>query len=194
MNVKTLATFLIVLFIASACEQQSYQADVSSQNNADTQATWDQLAPAEGTYKGTMHLAASNQDFECELQVQRLIKTENTPATTADPTQTVQVPQLGGSLHFKVIDRLYQDKDSSLFSDFNSLLEPMGLQYSVLFDHGDYQSQTQIMTLPYSVIGYDKIYGELTGTLSNGEYKGTWTSKNDGTVGTFDLTQGGPNP
>lgn len=168
-----------------SCGPQPTARDrVNAQYDADQKAKESDLAPAEGTYKGTMLLAESHQKFDFRLEVRRIVHNERAPQSQ-NPSETVQIPKLSGSLSFPALDRL----SIVDYANFQALLNPLGGFSRVMFDYGDYNPNTKILVLPYAVPGYSSgNFGELTGNLNTSHFTGKWFAKPFGDVGTFDAT------
>jgi hypothetical protein len=132
-------------------------------------------------------LSASGQAFDANIIVKRTLETRRDPQSD-DPTQTVSIPTLGGSLHFPAVQEILDHHPEDI-PGFHELLDPLGMFATVTFDLGDYNPATQQLVLPYDVPGYaGGSFGELTGTLSGGKFTGDWFSKPFGDAGTFVLT------
>jgi hypothetical protein len=178
-------TVLVSSMFISCGPQNTNQQNLLAQNDADTSAKMAALAPAEGDFSGSMTMASSQQNFDVDVQIKRVL--ENThPESSTDPTVTAQVPKLAGGMHFPLIDQI----SATDFPFFSEMLQPMGGYQTVLFDFGDLDAATGALLLPYSVPGYSQgVFGELTGTLTGSQFSGTWFSKSFGTVGSFTLTK-----
>lgn len=168
--------------LASSCGQPgTLRQNEISQDQASIQAKFKELAPAEGVFTGSVTLDGSGQAFDATITIKRTMETQRDPQSD-DPSDTVSLPTLTGSLRFPAIDNL-QPAD---YPGFHALLDPMGGYATVLFDLGDYDPSTQQLVLPYTVPGYSSgNFGELTGTLTNGTYQGDWFCKPLGDTATF---------
>jgi hypothetical protein len=155
------------------------------QHEADVQVEMRDLGTAEGHYEGTVVLAKDGHSYGAVLDLQRVY--ENMRLTQAeDPTQTINLPKLSGSLKFPFLEKVSVDS----FKKYADLTNPMGGFSILLFDFGDYDPQTQLLVLPYGVNGYDQgSFGELQGKLSDGVFTGSWWAKPLGEVGSFRFTQ-----
>lgn len=172
----------------SCGQQNSHRESVLDQQTSDSQAKFDELAPAEGTFSGQMHLTQSGESFATQLTIQRVMENQRTTQST-DPSVTVALAKLSGNLRFPAIDRI-DSSDHSEFTDYAEILNPLGGLGTALIDFGDYNPKNSQLVLPYNVASYTQgSYGELSGTLGQGHFTGSWFSKPYGTVGTFDLTQ-----
>ncbi|MGZ3696828.1 MAG: hypothetical protein ACXWPM_08865 [Bdellovibrionota bacterium] len=183
---------LSAVTLLMACgPQNSLRQSVDAQNLADSTAKMEDLAPAEGTFSGLVHLKQSGQEFAMILQLRRV--TDNVhPSQGQDPTSTIELPRLSGNLHFPALDKIVaHPEDLTQLSSFSELTAPMDTHISVLITNGNLVAKTGHLTLPYSLpnstIGN---VGSLDGTLTQGRYTGTWFSELVGVVGTFDLTLG----
>jgi hypothetical protein len=177
--------------ILGGCGQQNTQRDnVNATNAADAQARWQDLAPAEGTFTGTVLLAQTHQSFAMTVDLSRSTK----PAPSAqsqDPSESVSVPVLTGDMSFPVLENL-KKVDTNIqdyFDDlrnFSALTAPMGINVRANFLEGTFDGTN--LTLPYSVSGSSGIYGELNGQLSGGNFTGKWLAEEPTSmVGTFSL-------
>jgi hypothetical protein len=174
---------------ASGCgEQATQRQDQIKQDNADTQAKYADLQPADGTYTGLVHLISTDEDFAVTLDIQRVYEPEQSQ-NSQDPSETVSIPKLSGQMTFTALKNL----SLADYSHFGPLLDPMGGFSIATFDYGDFNPTNNQLILPYSVAGATGTYGELTGTLAPDpqtgiyHYSGSWFSKPFGTVGTFEL-------
>jgi hypothetical protein len=69
----------------------------------------------------------------------------------------------------------------------------MGGFLRVIFDFGDYSPMSQNLILPYTIPGYAVgAFGELSGNLQSGHFKGMWFSNPFGNVGIFDIIKNNP--
>jgi hypothetical protein len=173
----------MILGAASCGQPGTLRQNVISQNDAAIKQKYQELAPAEGAYQGTFVLTGSGQSFDATIFLKRSMQTQRDPQSD-DPSQTVSLPTLAGCLRFPAISNLQPDD----WPGFHALLGPLGGNAVVTFDLGDYDPSSQQLVLPYNVAGSSGgTYGELTGTLKNGQYQGDWFSKPYGDAGTFNL-------
>jgi hypothetical protein len=181
-----LGVIWITLLGSSACEaQRTAREKVNLQYNSDKQTKFEELEPAEGLFFGPMHLIASNQSFDCQIEIKRVSIIERAPQSQ-NPSETIEVPKLSGSMSFPGLARI----DSRDYGNFQEILTPLGGFIRVLFDYGDYSPMSQKLILPYTVPGYTQTYfGEILGNIKDGHFVGTWFSNAVGDVGTFDLVQ-----
>lgn len=151
--------------------------------------TWSALEPESKneiqvkTYRGSITMAGTGTVYEGQLEVGRILEEKS----DGNPTETVSVPRLEGSLRFPVLEAITSEE---VFSKYDELINPMGRQESVVFDMGDFDPRTKILLLPYAVAGYGQSseFGRLSGALTpNGHFIGKWTAKPMGIVATFDL-------
>jgi|GEM_PF-4671246 len=176
--------------VAAGCNStsQSARQTENAQYAADSAAKSQELSVAEGHYIGNVHLLKSNQDFQADL----VLKVVMEPARSQqpeNPSETVSVAKLSGSLSFPALDAVSgQD-----YSSFSGLVAPMGGFQKMLFDYGDYTPATSDLILPYSVSGYaDGRFGQVEGHLNAGVLTATWFAKPFGEVATMTLTQVAP--
>ncbi|MEO5968955.1 MAG: hypothetical protein ABIQ95_03435, partial [Bdellovibrionia bacterium] len=189
-KIKTILLRLGVIWIAllsgSACEaQKTAREKANLQYSSDKQTKYKELEPAEGIFSGSMHLIDSDQDFSVLLEVKRIIMIERAPQSQ-NPSETIEVPKLSGAMTFPALSHL----DLRDYGYFHELLGPMGGFLRVMFDFGDYSSLSQNLILPYTVAGYSLgNFGEVSGILHDGHFKGTWFANPFGDVGTFDIVK-----
>jgi hypothetical protein len=174
---------MAILSAFAGCGQQNTQRDnINAQDTADAQARYQDLAPTEGNYTGTVLLAQTHQNFAMSLNVRRIMQPAHSPQSQ-DPSESVSIPELIGNIRFPALDSLSLEDLPS----FTALTDPMGGNLRANIQDGSYDGTT--LVLPYSVNGATGIYGELSGQLVNGHFTGSWFSEEpSGTVGTFDLT------
>lgn len=180
---------LMLAMSLSACGQQNTSREnIANEDEAATQAKYRDLAPAEGRYSGQVTLSGSNQVFDAVLEAHRAMENVRSSEST-DPTATISLPRLSGDVRFPAIDNL-QPED---YPGFHALLDPLGGYATALFGFGNYDPKSTQLVLPYTVPGYSSgSFGEFTGTLLDGHFKGTWFCNAIGTVGTFDLAKEAP--
>lgn len=179
----------IALFGNCACDvQRTAREKVNLQYNSDRQNKYKELEPAEGTFSGLMHLIASNQDFIFRLEIKRVSIIERAPQSQ-NPSETIEVPKLSGAMTFPALIHL----DLRDYGSFQELLNPMGGFLRVIFDFGDYSPTSQNLILPYTIPGYAfGSFGEVSGILQDGHFRGTWFSNPFGDVGVFDIIKNNP--
>jgi hypothetical protein len=183
-----LALLAQILGTAGCGQQNSERQSVLKQDDADTQAKFDDLAPADGLYTGPLYLKSTDQVFTVNLDIKRVTEPEHSQ-DSQDPSDTISVPKLSGAMTFPALDNISQEDRAS----FGALMDPMGHYTTATFDYGDFDPSTTQLTLPYSVSGSTGTYGEMSGTLvinpNTGLYhfSGSWFSKPFGTVATFEL-------
>ncbi len=179
---------LIVLFniLNTSCgTPATNQETVNRKNNEFTLSKQEDLLLAESVYKGTVHLNSSAQDFDCVLEIQRSSEFTRIPQNQ-NSRETIEVPKLSGSMGFPALENI----QVSDLSSYSSLTAPMGGFLRVIFNFGNYNSYTRKLILPYTVPGYTQnSFGQLDGTLIDGNYQGTWFSKPFGVVGRFNFVQ-----
>lgn len=181
-----LAVLCVSLLTPSCGTQNSHRESAMDQQVADSQAKYQELAPAEGAFSGQMRLSRSGESFTSTLTIQRVMDNTRTTQST-DPSVTVALAKLSGNLRFPAIDRI-DSTDRSEFTDYAEILNPLGGLGTALIDFGDFNPRNQQLVLPYNVASYTQgSYGELSGTLTQDHFTGTWFSKPYGTVATFDL-------
>ncbi len=175
----------ILFIILTGCgTAQNHRQSTRSETEADTQAEFQDLAPAEGHYEGKMTILKSREVFDVVLDIKRVYQNERLNQGQ-DPTQTVNIPKLSGSMQFPLL----QEIGMSDYSHYSDLIDPMGGFTMTMFDFGDYEPNTHLLVLPYTVSGYSQgSFGELQGHLENNKFTGTWFSKPLGTVGKFTMT------
>jgi hypothetical protein len=193
-NKSRLSGVLFTLSVVSCaslvgCGQQNTQRDnVNASNAADAQARFQDLAPAEGNYSGTVLLSQSHQSFAMNLSINRIMEPARS-SQAQDPSESVSIPVLNGNMSFPALENLQHEDPSSRLDDlsnFTPLTDPMGQNLRANIQEGTFDGTT--LVLPYSVEGASGIYGELSGQLSGGHFVGNWTSEEaSGMVGTFDL-------
>ena len=181
-----LGVIWISLLASSACElQKTAREKANLQYSSDKQTKYKELEPAEGTFSGSMHLIESDQDFNVLLEVKRVTMIERAPQSQ-NPSETIEVPKLSGAMTFSALTHF----DLRDYGNFQELLKPMGGFLRVIFDFGDFSSLSQNLILPYSIPGYSLgTFGEISGVLQNGHFKGTWFANPFGDVGTFDIVK-----
>ena len=186
MNHLKIAPFLMaLLFTACGSPNNTIRDNLNKENDTFTQAKFAELQPAEATYQGKITLTDGAKSYDCILQLKRTSQFTR-DSQSQDGSESIEVPQLGGSMSFPALRNL----PMSDLSTYSALTEPMGGYLTVMFDAGNYNPRTLKMVLPYTVPGYSQAsLGELDGTLTDGHFTGTWFSKPVGIVGTFDLTQ-----
>lgn len=175
--------------LTPSCGQlSSHRESVMNQQIADSQAKFDELQPAEGTFTGQMRLTGSGEIFTANLTILRVMDNLRTTQST-DPSVTVALAKLSGNLRFPAIDRI-DSSDHSEFTDYSEILNPLGGLETALIDFGDYNPRNQQLVLPYNVASYTQgSFGEFSGTLDQNHFSGTWFSKPYGVVGSFDLVK-----
>lgn len=177
----------LALWAVGCSKQNTYHDDAAKQSAVEAQVRDQQLAPVLGTYCGKMHLVRSGMDFDVNMIVVRGEDNVHAPQSS-DPTLTVRVPKLAGSMRFPAVE----NAGSSAYVSMPELIQATG-GYGVLpFDNGDYDPQTRQIYFPFSVPGHQGEYGEVRGAFNNGRYTGTWLSNSYRTVGTFELNQCDP--
>jgi len=183
---KNFIFFSVMSFLALGCSKNpDHRQSTRDQVEADAAAQMADLKPAEGEYDGVVHLRKSHQNFRCHLSLKRVYENIRNPQGS-DPTGTANIPKLSGVLSFPVLDAL----DERRRADYAELTDPLGQFAQALFDFGDYDPQTNLMVLPYNISGYSQgSFGEFTGELHAGVYKGTWFAKPLGEVANFELRQ-----
>lgn len=184
--VPAVASFSI---LASGCGQQNTQRNnINAQDAADAQAKYQDLAPAEGQYTGTVLLAQTHQSFAMQLSLSRQMEPARS-AQSQDPSESVSIPILEGPMSFPVLDALENEDVTDQLEDilhFKALTAPMGLNWRANLKNGTFDGTN--LVLPYSVGNSSDIYGELNGQLVDGHYTGNWLAEEpSSTVGTFDL-------
>jgi hypothetical protein len=177
-----------VITLLCACDPQNiYNTESQQQNTAQAEAKEQSLQPAVGYYCGNVHLTDSDEDFDANLSLQIIEDNEHSSSST-DPTDTVQVPKLAGSLTFPAI----KNQGSAAYSTLPELMQATGGTEAISFTYGDYNPGTQIINLPFNVPnGPQGDYGSLSGTLNGNQFSGTWYSESSQAVGTFTLTKCG---
>lgn len=184
-----LCTFLLGIlglgFITGCNDHAPLRENANAQVNALAQAKLSELAPAEATYTGKMHMFRNNSDYDAVLIVKRVVDTK--VGSSADqPSETVEVPKLTANLNFPFLDSLSTEEKWK----HDDLLDPMGRYWNIAVDYGNYNPTSHVMTLPYAVSGYTQgNFGDLSGTLVNGHFVGTWYAKPLGDVASFDLVK-----
>ena len=182
----TLILAAAALITSSGCgPQNTDHENLDAQYNADSQAEYEKLQPADAVWSGKVHLIQSNQDFDATLTIQRVWENSHVSGSP-DPTSTTELPTLKGNLDFSVLD------GNDTTSDLSNLRTPLGLGNSAQFDFGNYSDKTQEMVLPYSVPHYSLgTFGSLSGKISGNHYQGTWFANyiQGGKVGTFDFVK-----
>jgi hypothetical protein len=180
-----LATVGVVSSFSACGQQNTARQTAIAQNDADTDAKYQDLAPADGTFTGNIVLSSSKQTFAMTIQLQRVYETTKSP-DSQDPSDSIKIPKLGGNISFPALTAT-----NGLTGDyqFGELFDAMGLHSSVFIDYGDYDPTDNSLILPYTISELSTDYGQLSGTLINGHFSGSWFSKGStlGTVGTFEL-------
>jgi len=173
---------MVILGAFAGCGQQNTQRDnINAQDTADAQARYQDLAPTEGNYTGTVLLAETHQPFAMKLNVRRIMQPAHS-SQSQDPSESVSIPELTGNIGFPALEHKSEEELAKL----TALTDPMGGNTQANIQDGGYDGTT--LVLPYSVNGATGIYGELIGQLVGGHFTGTWISEEaSGTAGTFDL-------
>ena len=188
-NSRFLNTFVpgLIILLGSSCgsPNNTIRDNLNKQNDSYTQAKFNELQPAEAIYQGKVSINQNRKSYDCTLQIKRTSQFTR-DSQSQDGSESIEVPQLGGGMHFSALENL----SMSELSNYSVLTEPMGGYLTVMFDSGNYNPRTLKMVLPYTVPGYSQAsLGELEGSLNNGHFQGTWFAKPVGIVGTFDLVQ-----
>jgi hypothetical protein len=172
------------LFSSSACDlQKTAREKANLQYDSDKQTKFKELEPSEGQFIGSMHLIASDQNFDVVLNVKRVIMIERAPQSQ-NPSETIEVPKLSGSMSFLALSNM----DPRDYAYFQELLKPMGGYLIVTFDFGNYSSLSKSLILPYIIPNQSNgPFGVISGILEGDHFKGTWFANPLGNVGTFDL-------
>jgi len=182
----------VTAFWGAGCSQQNTYRDDALRQNAVESAQRDAiLAPVIGTYCGNMHMVDSGADFQVELVLARGEDNLHSSQST-DPTLTAQVPKLAGGMHFPKADAAGED----LIHAYPELYMDMGGVGAVTFDNGDFtpsagSTSNGKIYLPFSVPGHTNgEYGEVSGTITNGEFTGSWNANAFRSRGNFDVVPG----
>ena len=132
-----------------------------------------------------MTMLKSGASFDATLELDRVYVNARLSGSE-DPTQTLNLPQLSGSMTFTLLEKT----SVSDYKNYSDIINPMGGFSTVLFDYGDYDTHTHLLVLPYGVSGYNQgNFGELQGELKDGTFTGTWFAKPLGVVGKFSFVQ-----
>jgi hypothetical protein len=167
--------------------QNTYNSEAAQQNTAQADAKANALHPAEGNYCGTMHLVQSNLDFEVHLTL-KVVSDNVHSSSSTDPTDTVQVPKLAGTMTFPAI----ANEGSAAYSTLPDLIQATGGYGSVAFTYGDYNPMNHKINLPFTVPGAAQgNYGAVTGGLEGDTFTGSWYSEASQLVGTFTIDKCG---
>jgi hypothetical protein len=176
----------LLLLLAGCDSQDLYNSQNQKQATTEADAKIAALQPAVGRYCGKMHMIESDQDYDTNLSLQ-VVQQNIHSSTSQDPTDTVRVPMLAGSLRFPAIDAAGSDAYSTL----PDLVQATGGYGAVSFSYGDYNPLNQSLNLPFAVNGQAPgvYYGTVTGTLDGGAFTGQWYSESSRLVGSFTLTK-----
>lgn len=167
------------LLVGLFCTSVSFAGTNGSAANAASSMA--DLTSVTGVYSGKVHLVKSNQDYDCSLTTAVVMR-----SVGQEPNDEVQVPGLMGSVEFPALNQA----TLSDLSQFADLVEPMGGDSRIQVNNGEYVPASGQLNLPYFVPGSSSgIFGEFTGAIVNGHFKGIWFSKDYGNVGTFDLVK-----
>jgi hypothetical protein len=194
-SVQKFISYFCIAVAMSACGQQSTERQsVLKQDDADSNAANQDLAPADGIYNGPLHLFSVEQVFTVKLDVHRVMEPEHSQ-DSQDPSDTIMVPKLSGSMTFAALSATDND-NSVVLKDgyFGPLMDPMGGFSMANFSYGNFDpANNNQLVLPYSVTGVTGTYGQLSGTLTLNSatglyhYSGTWSANPFGDVGSFEL-------
>jgi hypothetical protein len=183
----TFSALAATLALAAGCNEHApLRENANAQSTALEQARFQELAPAEGTYTGSVRLYSDNNSYDVVIRIHR--RRENMGNST-QPTETVKRPQLQATIEFKALQKIpYEER-----AQHRALFDPMGWFNPVTVDFGDYTPSTKTLNLPYFVPSYSATnpYGEFNGTLEGRRFTGTWWTKPLGEVGTFDVMKVG---
>ena len=165
------------------CQADSAQDQINNQYASDFQIKAQALQPMVGVFQGKVHLLQLDQDFDCQIILSVVPQTENSPQSE-DPSETVQVARLGGSIAFPALQHLpTQD-----YAGFQDLLNPLDDLSVVKVDYGDYNPNiTPPVTLPYLAQDQKTDFGTFSGQIIGDEFTGIWFADDFGNVGRFDL-------
>jgi hypothetical protein len=179
----TFSALAATLALAAGCNEHApLRENADAQNTALEQARFTELAPAEGTYKGTVKLYSDNNNYDVVIKIHRRRENMGNPS---QPTETIRRPQLEAEIEFTALMNVpYEER-----SQHRALFDPMGWFNPVTVDFGVYTPSTKTLNLPYIVPGYSATtnYGEFSGTLDGRRFCGTWWTKPLGEVGSFDV-------
>jgi hypothetical protein len=185
MRARILIPLAGALALPFGCSPQpAYSPEALRQDTADAQAKSDSLQPAVGDYCGSMHLLKSGSDFKVELDLE-VVEDNTHSSSSTDPTDTVQVPKLAGSMSFPAIT----NAGSAAYSSLPDLIQATGGYGTVSFSYGDYNPVNQVINLPFTLPGGQASYGSVNGTLAGTTFSGTWFSESGQKVGTFSLAR-----
>jgi hypothetical protein len=176
--IPLLALYLSAAALISSCSKENaYQDDANQQNNLVSQQKTQDLNQVQGTYTGKMQLLQSGLDLDVVI----VLFVNQTNASQPDQINKVQVPTLGGNLTFPAL------KSISAASNFGDLISAMGQTLSISFSNGDFNTNSLMITLPYSSGGSTYSNDQVIGIFQNGVFSGEWDSHSYGKMGTFTL-------
>jgi hypothetical protein len=177
---------LILLFNSSCDSQNVYNSQSQQEDTDDTAARIAELQPALGNYCGSLHMIQSDQDYQANLTL-NLATQDVHSSTSQDPTSTVRLPMLGGSMTFP---QLVNDKNSP-YSDMPDLIQATGASGSIGFTTGDYNPLDKSINLPFTAAGSQAgtIYGSVVGTLNGNTFTAQLFTQSSQLLGTFSFTK-----
>jgi len=173
---------MMVVSLASACGKASSERQVEiTKDEADARAQENDLKPAVGRFEGQILIAESHRRIDAVLETKIVYRAVPSPA---DPTIIISVPKLAGSLIFPALKNL-SIEDLVAYSDVTN---PLGGFILAGFDLGDFDRNTKALNLPYTVAQFGTApFGAFQGMLTNGNFVGLWSARNESHVGSFNL-------
>lgn len=180
---KILVASTFLWFVIGCGQTPSHRQSEKKQTESDVQSAKQDLLPALGRFEGQMLMYATNKRYNAVLDCTIIYKVIQSPQ---DPSQTISIPKVSGTLTFTVLMNLHGASPMK----YMDLLGPMAFYNLVGFNSGDYDPDTHDFNLPYSVPEFpNDVWGQLQGKLDHDVFLGQWTTKVDGTVGRFQLTR-----